>query len=278
MAFSLVKPDVPTFRLRLGRSPILVSMPHIGTFVPSWLSPRLNPQAQLLKDTDWYLDRLYDFLIELDVTLIAATHSRYVIDLNRPPNNESLYPGQTVTGICPLESFDGEPLYLADRAPSESEVNERIKVFWRPYHEVLATELQKIKDIHGYAVLWDAHSICSKIPRLFEGELPHLNFGTADHQSCDELLVNSLVGVLRNQQDYSWVLNGRFKGGFITRFYGRPALGMHALQLEMAIRTYMLETSIPSFDDAYAKPVKLLLHRLFETALRWKPSYISKGS
>lgn len=266
-----MKAEIPVFSLQRGQSPLLVSMPHVGTHLPAWLLPRLTPQARRLADTDWHLERLYDFLGELDITLLAATHSRYVVDLNRPPDDASLYPGQSTTGLCPVDSFDAEPLYEAGAAPAPPEMRARSDTYWRPYHAALAAEIARLKALHGYAVLWDAHSIHSRVPRFFQGELPHLNFGTADHQSCDPVLVERLVEVVRSRSDYSWVVNGRFKGGYITRHYGRPASGVHALQLEMAMRTYMPESESAPFDDTLAQPARALLRAMLQFALQWQP-------
>lgn len=267
-----MKAEIPVFSLQQGQSPLLVSIPHAGTHLPSWLLPRLTPQAQQLGDTDWHLPRVYDFLAEMDITLLVATYSRYVVDLNRPPDDASLYPGQSTTGLCPVDDFAGKPLYLAGAAPEPPEIRARIDAYWRPYHAALESELARLKALHGHAVLWDAHSIHSHVPRFFDGELPHLNFGTADHQACDAALVEQLVEAVHSNSDYSWIVNGRFKGGYITRHYGSPANGIHALQLEMAMRTYMPETaSIPEFDDTFARPARALLRTLLESALRWQP-------
>lgn len=271
-----MKAEIPVFRLHQGQSPLLVSIPHAGTHLPSWLLPRLTPHARQLADTDWHLPRLYDFVTEMGVTLLVATHSRYVVDLNRPPDDASLYPGQSTTGLCPIDNFAGEPLYMAGAAPEQPEISARIDAYWRPYHVALESELARLKALHGSVVLWDAHSIHSQVPRFFDGELPHLNFGTADQQACDATLVEQLVETVQSNSDYSWIVNGRFRGGYITRHYGRPASGMHALQLEMAMRTYMRETaSIPEFDDVFAQPARALLRTMTESALQWRPSQLS---
>ncbi|HEY3327641.1 MAG TPA: N-formylglutamate deformylase [Novimethylophilus sp.] len=263
---------IPVFKLRQGGSPLLVSMPHVGTHLPSWLTPRLTPEALALADTDWCLEALYDFLDELDATLVVATHSRYVVDLNRPPDDASLYPGHSTTGLCPIDTFDARPVYVSGSEPGFPEMRRRIATYWRPYHTTLEAELARLKALHGSALLWDAHSIRSKVPRFFEGELPNFNIGTADHQACAPELAERLAAVVRNHGAYSWVMNGRFKGGYITRHYGQPGRGVHAVQLEMAMRTYMLEAPPFGFDEVLASPVRPVLRAMMEAMLVWQQS------
>jgi len=255
---------VEPFRFRAGSAPLLVSMPHTGTFIPEWLAPRLSPAARALPDTDWHLARLYDFLGELDASVLVATHSRYVVDLNRPPDNASLYPGQDTTGIVPLDTFHRAPLYLPGFPPSEEEVAERIRVYWHPYHDRLKQALGEIKARHGYALLWDAHSIFSVLPRFFKGKLPDLNLGTADGKSCAPGIGEALA---KSVEGYSAVLNGRFKGGYITRHYGNPANGVHAVQLELSEATYMDEKPPYKFRENLARQLRPQLRTLLELFL-----------
>ena len=252
------------FRFRAGTSPLLVSMPHTGTFVPEWLAPRLTPAARALPDTDWHLERLYDFLGELDASVLVATHSRYVVDLNRPPDNANLYPGQDTTGIVPLDTFHREPLYLPGFPPSEEEAAERIRVYWQPYHARLKQALAEIKAKHGYALLWDAHSIFSVLPRFFSGKLPELNLGTANGASCAPGIGEALA---KSVEGYGVALNGRFKGGYITRQYGNPAEHVHAVQLELAEATYMDERASYRFRDERARRLRPQLKTLLELFL-----------
>jgi len=244
---------VEAFSFRAGTAPLLVSMPHTGTFVPEWLAPRLSPAARPLPDTDWHLERLYDFLHDLGASVLVATHSRYVVDLNRPPDNANLYPGQDTTGVVPLDTFHREPVYLPGFPPSEEEVAARINTYWKQYHERLAQALADTKTRHGYALLWDAHSIFSVLPRFFQGKLPDLNLGTADGKSCGPGIGEALR---KSIEGYSVALNGRFKGGYITRRYGRPAQRIHALQLEICCSTYMEEAPPWRFDDVRANSVR----------------------
>ena len=252
------------FRYRGGTAPLLVSMPHTGTFIPEWLAPRLGPAARALPDTDWHLERLYDFLNELGASVLVATHSRYVVDLNRPPDNANLYPGQDTTGIVPMDTFHREPLYLPGFPPSQDEVAERIRVYWHPYHQRLQQALAEIKARHGYALLWDAHSIVSVLPRFFRGTLPDLNLGTADGRSCAPAIGEALAKAV---EGYSVALNGRFKGGYITREYGDPAKAVHAVQLELSEATYMDERAPYRFREDLARDLRPQLRTLLELLL-----------
>ncbi|HYN13112.1 MAG TPA: N-formylglutamate deformylase [Burkholderiales bacterium] len=256
------------FRFRTGSVPLLVSMPHTGTLVPDWLENRLTPAARALPDTDWHLERLYDFLDKLGASVLVATHSRYVVDLNRPPDNANLYPGQDTTSVVPVDTFLREPLYVSSH-PTDEEIRSRIQTYWRPYHARLAEELVRLKARHGYALLWDAHSIFSVLPRFFAGKLADLNLGTADGRSCAPGIGETLLGIVRG---YSAVLNGRFKGGYITRRYGDPANGVHAVQLELSEATYMEETAPYRFRDDLAQLLRPNLKALLERFLRLAPS------
>ncbi len=252
------------FRFRAGASPLIVSMPHTGTHVPEWLAPRLSAAARPLADTDWHLERLYDFVDDLGASVLVATHSRYVVDLNRPPDNANLYPGQDTTGIVPLDTFHLEPIYLPGFPPSDAEVAQRIDTYWKPYHQRLQQAIAETKAKHGYALLWDAHSIFSELPRFFKGKLPELNLGTADGKSCAPGIGEAL---LKSVEGYSAVLNGRFKGGYITRTYGDPARGVHAVQLELSEATYMDERAPYAFREKLARKLRPNLRTLLELYL-----------
>ena len=232
-----------TYRFIPGSTHLLVSIPHSGTFVPPGIAGRMTAGAQLLPDTDWHVDRLYDFLGEMGASVLIATHSRYVVDLNRPADNSPLYPGQTETGVCPVETFDGEPIWRPQQSPAGEEIPERISRYWQPYHDRLRAELEQLRSRHGSAVLWDAHSIRSRVPRLFAGDLPVLNIGTNGGRSCDADLAARLLAYADALPKCTAVLNGRFQGGYITRSYGNPAGGFNAVQLELAQRSYMDEKS-----------------------------------
>lgn len=253
------------YRFRRGSAPLLVSMPHTGTHVPEWLAPRLTRAAKALPDTDWHLEPLYDFLDELGASVLVATHSRYVVDLNRPPDNASLYPGQDTTGVVPLDTFHKDPLYIHGFEPSAEEISERIGSYWKPYHARLAETLTSLKKEHGYALLWDAHSILSVVPRLFSGKLPDFNLGTADGRSCGPGIGEAL---LKQISGYTKVLNGRFKGGYITRTYGEPSNNVVAVQLELSEATYMEEQPPFRFREPMAAKVRPQLRALLKTFMQ----------
>ena len=258
-------------RLQQGRVPLLISLPHVGTEIPPELHDRLVPRALASEDTDWHLEQLYRPLAErLGASLIVPRYSRYVVDLNRPPDDRPLYPGASGgTGLVPTRFFTNEPLYRDGAEPDAAEAAARVDRFWRPYHEALEAELQRLRAEHGRALLWDGHSIRSELPWLFEGRLPALNLGTADGASCAPVVTARLGEVLAAQTRFSHVVNGRFKGGYITRHYGRPAKGLHAVQLEMCQRCYMDEASDPSgaFGHALAAEVSPLIETLLQEFL-----------
>lgn len=257
------------FRFTPGTTPLLVSMPHAGTHVPERLAVRMNDGARTVPDTDWHVDRLYDFLGDLGASVIRATHSRYVVDLNRPPDSAPLYPGAANTGLCPTEQFDGAPVYRPGQAPEDAEVQERLKLFWRPYHDRLSAELQALRARHGVALLYEAHTIRSRVPRLFDGRLPDINLGTADGASAAADLAVLMLATAETSNRYSSVLNGRFKGGYITRYHGRPAEGIHAVQLELTQLTYMDEDPPFAFRDDLAGMVRPVLRAIVESMIGW---------
>lgn len=255
------------YRYRRGSSPLIVSMPHVGTFIPHGVGSALADCAARRPDTDFHLPRLYDFLDELDATVISATHSRYVVDVNRPADGSNLYPGRDTPRLCPVDTFHQEPLYRGGVEPGEAEIGRRLQSIWKPYHRRLQGEVERVRAEHGIAVLWDAHSIASEVPRLFEGRLHDFNLGTADNASCDPRLAESLLVAVSRHSRYRSVLNGRFKGGFITRAYGSPAHNVHAVQLEMSCRVYMDEASPYGFRPDLAAGVRPILRELIEICL-----------
>ena len=256
-----------SFTLHLGQAPLLISMPHLGTTIPADLHGAYVLRALATEDTDWHLDRLYNFAAELRASVLTPQVSRYVIDLNRPPDDAPMYPGASNTELCPTRFFNGDPLYQPGAEPDAAERLRRREVYWQPYHQALATELQRLQALHGHVVLWDAHSIRSQIPWLFEGRLPGLNLGTANGASADATIADALMTVCAGQSAVSHVLNGRFKGGYITRRYGAPAQGVHAVQLEMCQSLYMQEHSPYAFEAERAAAIRPLLRTLLDTAL-----------
>lgn len=254
------------FTLHRGTAPLLVSLPHDGTLVPEDLARCMTPEARSVPDTDWFVGRLYDFARQLGASLLVPVHSRYVVDLNRPPDDLSLYPGQKTTGLCPVQCFSGEPVYLPGQEPSAGEVADRVQRYWKPYHDALRAELDRLRSLHGRVVLWEGHSIRSVVPFLFEGRLPDFNLGTAAGTSCAPAMQARLEALLAAQLDYTWVGNGRFKGGYITRHYGRPAEGVDAVQLELAQSTYMDE-STGRYDALRAERLQGVVGSLLRAAL-----------
>ena len=254
------------FTLHRGDAPLLLSLPHDGSLIPPALAQRMVPAARRAPDTDWHVSRLYAFARELGASILVPRHSRYVVDLNRPEDDVSLYPGQNTTGLCPIVQFSGEPVYLEGQGPDAAEVAARVDTYWRPYHQSLQSELARIHARHGRAVLWEGHSIRGVVPFLFEGRLPDLNLGTAAGASCSPVLQSRLEAVLAAQDEYDWVANGRFKGGHITRHYGDPGNGVDAVQLEISQRNYMDETSF-DWDEGKAARLQRVLRALLEAAL-----------
>jgi N-formylglutamate deformylase len=254
------------FTLHRGTAPLLVSLPHDGSEIPPELAARMTERAARAPDTDWHVSRLYAFAKELGASVLAPRHSRYVVDLNRPPDDTSLYPGQNTTGLCPSAQFTGEPVYREGHTPDTDEIASRVERYWRPYHMALEEELQRLRAQHGRVVLWEGHSIRGECPFLFEGRLPDLNLGTADGRSCSPSLQTKLVDVLQAQRQYDWIVNGRFKGGYITRHYGDPTNGIDAVQLEISQRIYMDEDSF-EWDEERAAETQAMLRRLLEAVL-----------
>lgn len=223
-----------------GDGPVVLGLPHTGTWLPEAVAARLNETGRALADTDWHVHTLYAGLLA-EATTVRATFHRYVIDANRGPDGASLYPGQNTTGLCPVTDFEGRPIWRDGAEPTPQDVAERLATYHAPYHAALAAEIERVRARHGVTVLYDCHSIRSQLPFLFEGTLPDFNVGTADGASCAPDLEACVMHIVREVPGHSWVLNGRFKGGWTTRHYGRPAEGCHAVQVELAQSSYMDE-------------------------------------
>ncbi|CAN7214376.1 N-formylglutamate deformylase [Caballeronia sp. LjRoot31] len=255
------------FTLKRGTAPLLISIPHAGTQIPADIAASMTPIAREVDDTDWHLERLYAFAVEMGASILVPANSRYVIDLNRPPDGANLYPGRDTTGLCPVDTFNSEALYPAGAAPSDAQIAERREKYWRPYHDALTEELARLKAAHDKALLWEAHSIRSHVPRFFDGKLTDFNFGTAAGESAVAGLAEKLEAMVVGQGAYTAVANGRFKGGYITRHYGAPQDGIHAVQLELSQVTYMEETRPYAYDEARAARVAPLMRDLVQCAL-----------
>jgi N-formylglutamate deformylase len=242
-----------SYHLSQGKVGMLISMPHNGQSIPHDIAKLMTDRGQKVPDTDWYMEKLYDFAQALGISIISPKYSRYVIDLNRDTSGANLYPGANSTELCPTTAFDLSPLYLDDQLPDEEEIARRVELYWQPYHQAISDTLQSMKAQFGRVVLLDAHSILSHVPRFFEGQLPDFNFGNADGQSCSAELITQVEKL--DLSPYSSVVNGRFKGGYITRAYGNPDEDIHALQLELSQSTYMDEPS-DHYNEAKAEKVK----------------------
>ena len=257
-----------SFIYTTGTKPLVISMPHNASLIPNEVAETMTPEARQSKDTDWYVDRLYDFAVNSGVHTLKPKWSRYYIDLNRHPGGEDLYQGADNTELCPSSDFSNQPLYLAGKQPGQQEIKQRLNNAWKPYHQCIKDVLSKIVAEHGYAILFDAHSIQSKVPRFFDGRLPDFNFGSSSGQSCDESLMLSIEEL--DYKTWSQVSNGRFKGGYITRKYGDPVNQIHAIQLELSQATYLNEDSL-KWDAVKANIVKPQLELIINKLLDWRP-------
>jgi N-formylglutamate amidohydrolase len=261
------------FHFTRGSTPVLISIPHAGTHIPAEMSARMTGDALDLPDTDWHVERLYDFAAALGAGVIVATHSRYVVDLNRDPSGKPLYQGADNTELVPLSTFARDAVYRPGLGPDAPEVAQRVARYWRPYHDRLAAELDALKARFGIAVLWDAHSIPSLVPRFFDGRLPDLNLGSARGASAAGGLVAEVMKTFAAEGAFSSVVDGRFTGGYITRSFGRPQADVHALQLELAQIAYMDEDPPYRFDAARAAPLKSLLERTMTAVIGWAQAH-----
>lgn len=241
-----------------GDDPLILGLPHTGTHLPKAIAQRLNARGRLLADTDWHIERLYAGLVP-GATTVRATFHRYVIDANRPPSGDSLYPGQNTTGLVPLTDFDGHPIW-AD-PPTADDIEARRVAFHAPYHAALAAQIARVRARHGVAILYDCHSIRSTIPFLFPGTLPDFNIGTTDGASCDPRVTGAVLGAVQAAPGQTHVLNGRFKGGWTTRHYGQPRAGVHAIQMELAQATHLASETPPfAYDPDKAEALRVTLH------------------
>ncbi|NIZ09072.1 N-formylglutamate deformylase [Pseudooceanicola sp. HF7] len=249
-----------------GDSPVILGMPHVGTYVPEDIFNRLNETGKALADTDWHIHLLYDGVLD-GASVVQANFHRYVIDANRDPSGQSLYPGQNTTGLCPLTDFEGHALYLPGQEPDAAEVEARRQAWHAPYHAAMQRMIDQTLERHGVAILFDCHSIRSEIAFLFDGILPDLNIGTNDGKSCAPVLETDVASIAAQHADsYSWVLNGRFKGGWTTRHYGQPDKHVHAIQLELAQKTHLRSESAPfDFDEARAERLRNTLKPMLGT-------------
>ncbi|WP_306120826.1 MULTISPECIES: N-formylglutamate deformylase [unclassified Roseitalea] len=253
-----------------GNGPVVLGLPHTGTDIPAEVCSQLNAAGLAVADTDWHVHDLYAGLLP-DVTTVRTLVSRYVIDVNRDPSGRSLYPGQNTTALCPTTDFDGQPIYKEGLEPGRNEIQRRLKVVHWPYHGALARELQRVKDIHGFVILYDAHSIRSRIPHLFEGVLPDFNIGTDGCTTCDDTIETAVCEICKSADGYSYIVNGRFRGGWTTRKYGNPGMGVHAIQMELAQSTYMDEAPPWRYRPERARLLRSHLRDILTTLSLWRP-------
>jgi len=259
-----------------GEAPLVVSFPHTGTEIPPDIEANLVSPWLARKDADYWVDVLYDFAHEMGATTIRTALSRTVIDVNRDPSGVSMYPGQATTSLCPIDTFDGELLYQAEREPDAAEIARRRATYFDPYHAALAAELSRLRGRHPRVVLFDAHSIRSEVPRLFEGTLRQFNIGTNNGATCDEQLTARIEKICE-ASSFDHVTNGRFRGGWITRHYGKPKNGIHAVQMELAMRGYLrepedklTEANWPApLEDAHAATLRVALRDILDTCVNF---------
>jgi N-formylglutamate deformylase len=259
---------VDIYDFHRGAVPLLISVPHAGTFVPESIARRFTLAGSHLADTDWHVHKLYDFSRAMGASLLTANYSRYVVDLNRAPDSASLYVATPTSPVCPTLTFDGDPIYVAGAEPDDAEISARVEQYWKPYHQRIATELARIREQHGYALLWDAHSIASEVPSLFAGVLPEFNLGTRDDVSCPRAIADQLLDLVTTDGKFGAVLNGRWKGGYITLHYGNPANRVYAVQLELSRRVYMDEAAGTGWDPARAQSAEMLISQLLTRYLK----------
>ena len=257
--------------VKQGTSPLVLGLPHTGTTIPADCLARLNETGRAMADTDWHIHNLYDGLLD-GVTTVRTPIHRYVIDVNRDPAGVSLYPGQNTTGLCPLTDFDGQCIYLDGKGPDAAEIERRRAAYHAPYHAALQSELNRVYALHGFAILYDCHSIRSYIPFLFDGTLPDFNIGTNMGTTCDPEIALSVAQVCSSATAYSSITNGRFKGGWTPRHYGRPAHGYHAIQMELAQSTYMAETPPWDYATKRADTLRATLKTILKNLSEWSPA------
>ncbi|WP_437887608.1 N-formylglutamate deformylase [Phytobacter sp. V91] len=250
-----------------GTAPLFITMPHVGTAVPEDIAGRLTPEARTVPDTDWHIEKLYTFARELGASILQAKWSRYVVDLNRPPTGESLYPGQATTGLCPVNRFDGGDIYLSGYEPDPAEIARRRELYWQPWHDKLQDTLTELRAEFPRVVMWDAHSIRSVLPQFFSGILPDFNIGTNSGSSCDEQLEQQITQIAQQSTLFTAVNNGRYKGGYITRHYSDRQQGIHTLQMELTQSAYMHEVPPWEWDAKRAASMQKTLKTMLESAL-----------
>lgn len=259
MSFKVINPTQ-------NKVPILVSVPHAGITIPEELKAKYKPaMISAIDDTDYYVDRLYEFVSSLGITMVVADISRWVIDLNRSAENAPLYnDGRVITSLCPTTNFNDDHIYI-DQGPSEAEVNQRKSVYYYPYYDQIRLELTKLQREFKHVLFFDAHSIRQHVPGIRKEKFPDLILGDVDGTSADTKIISTAIDAL-SKAKLSLDHNHPFKGGNLTRTFGHPEKNIHGLQLEMAKNVYMndLETS---YHEARANHIQITLTILFENLI-----------
>lgn len=250
-----------------GSEPLFITMPHVGTDIPSGMASRFSNEARTVPDTDWHIEKLYALARDMGASVLQAKWSRYVVDLNRPPDDQSLYPGQATTGLCPVVRFDGGEIYQPGQQPDATEIDDRRAIYWQPWHDKLQDTLNSMREEFPRVVMWDAHSIRSVLPQFFQGKLPDFSIGTNDGQSCDPELEQRIADLAQQSSHFTMVSNGRYKGGYITRHYAAPERGIHTIQMELAQSAYMRETLPWAWESDQAVALQERLKVMLESAL-----------
>jgi N-formylglutamate deformylase len=246
-------------------APILLSIPHCGTAFPKELINEYEPELYKEQDdTDWFVDQLYDFANAMGITTISAVYSRWVIDLNRHPENRDLYSdGRLITGLCPVTNFLGNAIYKDGRKSiAEDEIQRRLAAYYLPYHQKIAEHLMALKERFGQVLLWDCHSIRKSLPALHKEPFSDLIISDADGQSSAAKLSDTAFLHL-SSSTYSVKRNYPFKGGYITRHFGKPKENQHAIQLEMSKNVYMDDLE-KTYVDKKAQKIQTLLKSTLE--------------
>jgi len=266
-----------TVEVTRGESPLILAMPHTGLYLPEDITAHLNDRGRALEDTDWHIDRLYSDMAP-QATIVRALFHRYVIDANRDPAGISLYPGQNTTQLCPVTDFNGQPIYLEGHEPDQQEIERRRKAFHAPYHAALQGEIDRILDQFGIVVVYDCHSIRSNIPFLFDGQLPDFNIGTNSGATCAPEIEQLVAEICANAEGFTSIVNGRFKGGWTTRNYGRPDTGIHAIQMELAQSTYLTSENAPfNYAGQNAQKLRIHLKKILLSLTSWAQNHTTKG-
>ncbi len=248
--------------------PIILSVPHCGTDFPDEIRNDYVPEMMAAPDdTDWFVHQLYNFATELGITIIHAKYSRWAIDLNRDPESAPLYDdGRIITGLTTTTDFFGKSIYISDdRIPDQKEVERRLTEYYWPYYNKIQDLLDERLATFGKALLWDAHSIRHFVPTIRKEIFPDMILGNNDETTAHpELIETALHGLTSGKFGVNH--NTPFKGGHITRYFGKPEQNIHALQLEMNKILYM-DDEERNFHEERANEMRAVLKPTFEALI-----------